>query len=301
MKILFIHGMNQQKYSKDQYKSHLQQLFSAIIDDPDIIKNDSQNQLILPFYGDLLNQYHVKNSIELSRITPSLLNNFHFPIINHFNSNTQLHEHPPSKKTALTSSIQQHSWRSKLKNITTEYSDLFKDYSLKEFSILINHYPNLHESFIHKYLIETYLYLRDPNFTEQVHQRILELIDIKEEYIFIAHSLGTVIAYNILRKYPNILCKSLITLGSPLAFKVIQSRITAPIERPKNISGDWFNIYSTDDFLTTFPLSEAPFNFNPPIFNIPIRTVLATPHNIEGYLNHPVVAHIIDEQISTHP
>lgn len=52
-------------------------------------------------------------------------------------------------------------------------SQLLKDKALKEFSLILNNFPKLHESLIHQFLIETYLYLANPQFMDEVHQRIL--------------------------------------------------------------------------------------------------------------------------------
>ncbi|MBD0076836.1 hypothetical protein IAF28_19840, partial [Acinetobacter baumannii] len=45
--------------------------------------------------------------------------------------------------------------------------------------------------------------------------------------------------------------------------------------------------------LTDFPLSEAPFNFTPPIINQEIFTFANQPHEIVGYLQHHAVVKTI--------
>ena len=104
-----------------------------------------------------------------------------------------------------------------------------------------------------------------------------------------AHSLGSVIAYNYLIQHPELNIKRFITLGSPLAFRVIQAHLPQPIVRPVAISGDWINFYSSDDFLTAFPLSEPPFQLQPAIINQEIHTSIYHPHDIDGYIQHPDV------------
>ena len=124
----------------------------------------------------------------------------------------------------------------------------------------------------------------------EVHQRILACLEKSEEYIIVSHSLGTVIAYNLLQQLnAEYRIQRFITLGSPLAFKVIQSKLMQPITRPASLYGYWPNFYSPDDFLTTFPLINEPFNFNPEIINTSISTFINSPHNITGYLQHPAV------------
>ena len=103
------------------------------------------------------------------------------------------------------------------------------------------------------------------------------------------------IAYNYLIQHPELNVQRFITLGSPLAFQVIQSHLPQPIVRPAAITGDWINFYSTDDFLTAFPLTQPPFQFQPAIINHGIRTHIHRPHDITGYLLHPQVVEAILE------
>ena len=104
-----------------------------------------------------------------------------------------------------------------------------------------------------------------------------------------AHSLGSVIAYNYLIQHPELNIRRFITLGSPLAFRVIQAHLPQPIVRPAALSGDWINFYCSDDFLTTFPLSEPHFQLQPAIINQEIHTSIYHPHDIDGYIQHPDV------------
>lgn len=111
----------------------------------------------------------------------------------------------------------------------------------------------------------------------------------------LAHSLGTVIAYNLLIQHPELKVARFITLGSPLAFRVIQEHLKQPIERPTALHGEWINFYSPDDFLTAFPLSEPPFHFKLAIINQQIQTPVDRPHEVYGYLQHPRVLEALVE------
>ncbi len=106
------------------------------------------------------------------------------------------------------------------------------------------------------------------------------------------------IAYNLLQQLsPQYKIQRFITLGSPLAFKVIQSKLTQPIQSPACLNGDWHNFYSPDDFLTAFPLVNTPFDFQPAILNTSISTFIHSPHQIAGYLQHPAVIKNIVETL----
>ena len=135
--------------------------------------------------------------------------------------------------------------------------------------------------------MEAYLYLSNPHFIHTVHTRLHEHLHGTKPNVVIAHSLGSVIAYNYLIQHPELKIQTLITLGSPLAFRVIQCHLQQPIQRPTALYGDWINFYSDADFLSAFPLNQKPFAFTPAIINKQITTDLAHPHLIEGYLRHP--------------
>lgn len=246
----------------------------------------------MAFYGDLISKHQLSNRFDLESFLPKSWVNFHFHKHTTTPATTTLNVAPAIP--ILPYFMPEHDL--KLSKRLYLASQLLKDKALKEFSLILNNFPKLHESLIHKFLIETYLYLANPQFMDEVHQRILASLEPDQPHIIVAHSLGTVIAYNLLQQLQaNYQIQRFITLGSPLAFKVIQSKLTPPIKRPNCLNGDWHNFYSPDDFLTAFPLINAPFDFQPAILNTAISTFIHTPHQIAGYLQHPaVIQNILD-------
>lgn len=294
MKILFIHGMNQQNYNAETLRQFWLQVFQTGLHRLNIDLDVNALDIVLPFYGDLLSKHKLNNTLDLGTFLPKSWKNFKSPF--HFKNAMSVVQEKDPCLTALPSNedIQPQTLTQRL----ALTSSLAKDRALKELVIFLNHYPKLHATLIEKFLIETYLYLANPDFMNEVHDRIMHNLDPYEEYIVVSHSLGTVIAYNLIHK--NKLCRinRLITLGSPLAFKVIQERLSTPISRPSHFSGDWINFYSPDDFLTAFPLTEPPFDFHPPIENLAIQTLISNPHRIIGYLANPLVIQSILESLS---
>ncbi|MCM8513160.1 hypothetical protein J0904_13770 [Acinetobacter bereziniae] len=294
MKIIFIHGMNQQNYNADNLKQHWLDIFQQGINELKLAISATELDISLPFYGDLITKHQLSNRFDLDAFLPKSWVNFH------------LHKHSaraPSTvlNTAPTIPILPYfmpEHELKLSKRLYLSSQLFKDKALKEFSVILNNFPKLHESLIHKFLIETYLYLANPQFMDEVHQRILASLEADLSHVIVAHSLGTVIAYNLLQQLsPQYKIQRFITLGSPLAFKVIQSKLTPPIQSPACLNGDWHNFYSPDDFLTAFPLVNTPFDFQPAILNTSISTFIHSPHQIAGYLQHPAVIKNIVEAL----
>jgi hypothetical protein len=286
MKIIFIHGMNQQNYNADNLKQHWLDIFQQGINELKLDILAKELDISLPFYGDLITKHQLSNRFDLDAFLPKSWVNFHLHKHNTTAPSTVLNTAPTIP--ILPYFMPEHEL--KLSKRLYLASQLFKDKALKEFSVILNNFPKLHESLIHKFLIETYLYLANPQFMDEVHQRILASLEADETYIIVAHSLGTVIAYNLLQQLQShYKIQRFITLGSPLAFKVIQSKLTQPIHRPQCLNGDWHNFYSPDDFLTAFPLVNAPFDFQPAILNTSISTFIHSPHQIAGYLQHPAV------------
>ena len=286
MKIIFIHGMNQQNHTAQSLQRYWCDIFQQGINAQQIALKSPLN-IQLAFYGDLITTHHLSNHFDLEMLLPKFLLNFHVPYFAKKPSTLSIH--PPT--FIPTFSPQQ---PVALKTQLYLASEMIKDSALKEFVLLLNHFPQLHESMIHRFLIETYLYLDNADFLQEVHQRVLKCLDEHEPHIIVAHSLGTVIAYNLLQRLdPKYNIQRFITLASPLAFRVIQAKILHPILRPTILQGDWFNFYSQDDFLSAFPLSTAPFNFEPHILNQRIRTFIDHPHNIAGYLQNPAVIQAI--------
>ena len=297
MKVIFIHGMNQQHHSAASIRQRWLHILQKGIrkHHHDARFSYLKRHIHIPFYGDLLSRYEVRNILNAGTLMPQQWPSFPFR---------------PPVKPQLPAPVPRPGWRKpvisdipqlnlndsmnfnqKLKFIST----LSKNVALRDFVLLLNYFPGLHRSLMQKFLIETYLYLDNPDFMRAVHERIAHQMHGTKPCIIIAHSLGSVIAYNYLLQHPELNVQRFITLGSPLAFRVIQSHLPQPIVRPAAISGDWINFYSTDDFLTAFPLTKPPFQFEPEIINHGIRTHIHRPHDITGYLLHPQVVESILE------
>lgn len=293
MNIIFIHGMNQQRQTAQSLEKRWLNLLEQSL------KNIHQHcqfpylkqHFRMPFYGDLLSRHHLENTLSASTLMPQTWP--HIPFIHPAKTQAEhakIDEHQPETNPLPEMQMNDsHSFQHELH----ELGALSKDYALRDFALLMNYFPKLHATLLHKFLVETYLYLSNPHFIREVHQRIHKQLHTSKPNVLVAHSLGSVIAYHFLLLHPELKITHFITLGSPLAFRVIQGHLPQPIQRPKAILGDWINFYSHDDFLTAFPLQNAPFDFSPAIINHQIRTSIERPHDIDGYLKHPDVINAI--------
>jgi len=269
MKVIFIHGMNQQHHSAASIRQRWLHILQKGIRKHrhDARFSYLRRHIHIPFYGDLLSHYNVRNILNAGTLMPQQWPSFRFRQPVHPQLPAPV-PRPGWRKPVISDIPQLHlndtmDFKQKFKFITT----LSKNVALRDFVLLLNYFPSLHLSLLQKFLIETYLYLDNPAFMKEVHERIARQLNGRKPCIVIAHSLGSVIAYNYLIQHPELNVQRFITLGSPLAFQVIQSHLPQPVVRPAAITGDWINFYSTDDFLTAFPLTQPPFQFQPAIIN----------------------------------
>ncbi|WP_130802443.1 hypothetical protein [Acinetobacter ihumii] len=293
MKLIFIHGAQQQSFNAESLQDHWLNILQLGLNNLDINVPLESLNFAFPYYGDLIHQ-HALNQLEtpLDAFMPQAWQDWHLPY--------RQHPEPQQidQEKRLIPLLALHQQELSLTSRLYLFSHLAKDHVLREFVMLLNKFPKLHENMLHRYILEVYLYLANPDFMQDVHQRVMQSFEQDEEYIIVAHSLGTVIAYNLMQQLPeNIKVQRFITLASPLAFRVVQSRLKASQEHLQALQGNWYNFYSHEDYLTTFPLDHGFFNVQPSIINQGISTFAHKPHEIIGYLQHPLVVQSIIETI----
>jgi hypothetical protein len=139
---------------------------------------------------------------------------------------------------------------------------------------------------------DVYRYLRNAGIQTVVDTGIRTAFSANTESVVVSHSLGTVVAYNILRRDGQALgwkVPYFVTLGSPLAIKVIQTSM-APNKHPVCV-GKWFNAMDERDVVALYPLDDVRFKIDPAIENkTDVDNPTANRHGISGYLSDPDVA-----------
>ncbi|MCD6116010.1 hypothetical protein J7K93_03255 [bacterium] len=99
----------------------------------------------------------------------------------------------------------------------------------------------------------------DNGVREKIQNRLFDVLykNRKKKIMLIAHSMGSIIAYDVLFKKQDILnIDTFVTIGSPLGIPVIMEKIkkehrlrnsvkTLPI--PESIKGQWINLYDPED------------------------------------------------------
>lgn len=147
---------------------------------------------------------------------------------------------------------------------------------------------------------DVYIYLTNPSVQAAVNQIVAQTLT-EEPCVVVAHSLGTLVTYRLLRDpacRANV--KRLITVGSPLGLNTIREFIIPPsLANPSGVT-EWFNAYDSGDVVALKPLDVSTWDIIPAITNKgDIKNWTKNRHGIAGYLDDPIVAKWIYDAVKS--
>jgi len=146
---------------------------------------------------------------------------------------------------------------------------------------------------------DVYEYLDNAGFAGIIDQGVRSAFDPALETVVVSHSLGTVVAQNVLNQYGTSDGWKIplhVTVGSPLAVTVIKQRL-APIKHPACV-GEWFNARDPNDVVALYPLDAGHYPVTPSIENkSDVDNHTDNQHGIVGYLDDAVVARRIHDAL----
>ena len=117
---------------------------------------------------------------------------------------------------------------------------------------------------------------------------VLDQLPKSGSIILIAHSLGSVLAVDLLTKLPpHLKVDLLVTIGSPLAIKHL-GHPGFEAEFPYDRVGGWVNLYDPGDFVT---IGRGVGRRFPSACDIAVQTGQA--HDVVAYLSHPAMAAVV--------
>ena len=147
---------------------------------------------------------------------------------------------------------------------------------------------------------DVYQYLKQSGIRDVMDEGVRKAFSPGVETVVVSHSLGTIVAYNVLRRDAEMLGLKVplfMTLGSPLGVNVVRQSLT-PIRYPKR-AGMWVNAFDPRDIVALYPLDAAHFGVNPTIENIPdVVNWTDNRHGIAGYLDNQAVARRIYDALT---
>lgn len=147
---------------------------------------------------------------------------------------------------------------------------------------------------------DVYQYLKNPGIRDVVDSGVRQAFSPGTESVVVSHSLGTVVAYNVLRRdgdSAGFKVPLFVTLGSPLGVTVIRQALT-PVRHPR-CARRWVNALDERDIVALYPLDARHFAVDPSIEN-KVDVVNCTPnrHGIRGYLDDKDVARRIYDALT---
>jgi hypothetical protein len=142
---------------------------------------------------------------------------------------------------------------------------------------------------IETFLREVYLYISRREVTDAINGLVAAKLT-NEPTIVIGHSLGSVVAYNVIKSQRHALdLRQFITVGSPLGLRAVSSRLGVVENVAKPAA--WYNAYDGRDIVALNPLDGKWFPVRPKIVNNSgIDNNTDNRHGIVGYLNDRNVA-----------
>jgi hypothetical protein len=159
--------------------------------------------------------------------------------------------------------------------------------------------PGASSTAVARFTNDVYEYLTNPGFQNVVDSGVRSAFTRGVETVVVSHSLGTVVAYSLLRREGAALGLEVplhVTLGSPLAVGVIKQKLS-PIGFPTCVR-QWFNAMDPDDVVALYPLTRETFPVNGSIENkTDVDNQTPNQHGIAGYLSDAEVARRVHEAL----
>lgn len=152
-------------------------------------------------------------------------------------------------------------------------------------------------------------YLHIPLLRERVMARLVNVLQQQQgkEIVVVAHSLGSVVAYDVLNTHPEIAISSFVTLGSPLGlspfiYNALLPEIQDPQKHPfpASIAGNWSNFYDPQDIVALVPILGPlfPGASGQSVVSTPVQNNPDDRHSLIGYLIQMLVAQAINNALA---
>jgi hypothetical protein len=139
---------------------------------------------------------------------------------------------------------------------------------------------------------DVYEYLHNRNIAGAIRNGVRAALPKGEPAVVVSHSLGTVVAYDLLRREGEAngwQVPLFVTLGSPLGVTAIR-RSLQPLAFPA-CARQWLNAMDQRDVVALYSLDRNNFGVDPPIDNqTDVDNATPNHHGIAGYLDNAVVA-----------
>lgn len=164
---------------------------------------------------------------------------------------------------------------------------------------LLDQIPGISSTTIELITRDVWCYLTNVGARHAVNDIVAPAIPSDEPCVVIAHSLGSIVAYNVLMNRAtrgNV--RLLVTVGSPLGIEAVFKRLpsdTKPRKAPTEVP-QWFNARDDRDVVALFEIPSAKYGGAPIVENYSgVENTSENRHGIVEYLKNPRVAKAIRE------
>lgn len=281
MKLLFVHGRSQGGKNPDTLKSVWLEALDKGLNKAGL-KRSKQVEVAFPFYGDRLDEFVADFQLPADpAIVPK-----GSPVFDDY----------AAFRAEVAEEIRQQKGISDA-DVRAEAGQLPTEKGLQNWAwvqaiirLLDRNVVAVSEGTIEVFLRDVFLYSRRKAVQAEINKIVAKEMT-SDISVVVGHSLGSVVAYNVLRarsaKVPLF-----ITVGSPLAIRAIRSSLS-PLSNPAG-KGGWYNAYDPTDVVSLYPLDALNFNVDPTIRNNgKVKNWTENRHGIIGYLDDLDVAQAI--------
>lgn len=285
--LVFVHGRAQQNYDADKLKELWVDSLKKGLEKNDLTLPISEDKIRFPYYGNTL--IGMVEGIPDDQVVDV--------VVRGDDANDAETEFV---RAAIMETLAQH-------NVTDEKIQALSDEQIVERRITnwewvqsglkaLDYYvPYASSAAVALRTRDVYQYLKNPVIRRKIDEGVAGAFDSATESVVVGHSLGSVVAYNVLHaggwKVPLF-----VTVGSPLAVTAIKKALQ-PIKHPDSAT-KWFNAMDERDVVPLYPLDTAHFDVSPAIENkTDVDNFTDNRHGIAGYLSDPVVAKRIHDAL----
>jgi len=290
MRMIFVHGINQQGKSSqkilDDWQACLKEACHRVA--PGAL--DKLSGFEAPFYGDALYELSSKTykdqTIALgAEEAPDDFVEFALA---------------PIEEMALKLGVSNAQLAEAKREIAVPQGAGYNKEWIKAIGRVIEAVSPLHGTLVLRVLGQAHAYIRNAYIHSEINKLVKPSLASNEPLIIVSHSLGTLVAFSLLREYAKEnnprQVPLFVTLGSPLGIDTVRKHFAMPRTKPNNVIR-WVNGADPADFVALRPELTAD-NFAPGIENYPdIRNGTKDPHAICDYLHDQRIAKAITDSI----
>jgi hypothetical protein len=294
--LVFVHGREQQGKDAVALKGEWIKAFEVGLGKSKLTLPIGESQVRFPFYGDTLHQ--MTEGVSSEHAAAIVVRGQRFTPEEEIFLLKYLSEVIEDRKVtaAIAASPDDQKIRRGILNTSWAQSVL---------AALDRHVPFVSAASLALLTRDVHQYLTNRTFRKTMDEGVGQALEPTKESVVVSHSLGTVVAYNVLkgrdspvmrRDFPDI--PLFVTLGSPLAVKAVKAKLAPPVASPQCV-GQWFNAMDERDVVSLFPLTSEHFPVFPEIVNkVDVDNFTENRHGIAGYLSDQTVARRIYDALT---